>query len=62
MAHLLDISQKLLWILYLNAKETPLPLLLFLLVTTIVSTLAFVRGSLHTANAIPQDKQSTNVS
>jgi hypothetical protein len=43
MANLLEIPQRLLWALFSNAKDTPLPLLLLILATIAVSTLAFVR-------------------
>ena len=42
MASLLEMGQTLLWTGYETAKATPLPILLTLLLTTIVATLAFV--------------------
>ena len=40
---LTDTPTKLLWLLYSNIKETPLPLLLLLLFTCVLSGFAFVR-------------------
>jgi hypothetical protein len=40
---LIDIPTKLLWLLYSNFRTAPLPLVLLLLATTVLSILAFVR-------------------
>ncbi|KAE9370651.1 glycosyltransferase family 2 protein [Stipitochalara longipes BDJ] len=54
MAALLETGQNLLWTVYETAKATPLPILLGLLITTFVSTLAFIYAAIYVLAPTPR--------